>query len=59
MGEDLFELGVAVDASPDIADDAAQIGLELAQGSWLAFLVLRSSQPGNKNDFREAADSRI
>jgi hypothetical protein len=32
-GEDLFELGIAVDASPDVADDAAQIGLEPAQAS--------------------------
>jgi len=30
-GEDLFDLGIAVDASPDLADDAAQIGLEPAQ----------------------------
>jgi hypothetical protein len=28
-GEDFFELGIAVDASPDVADDAAQIGLSL------------------------------
>jgi hypothetical protein len=32
-GEDFFELEIAVDASPDVADDAAQIGLELAQAS--------------------------
>src|SRR6476661_4294589 len=32
-GEDFFELGIAVDASPDVADDAAQIGLEPAQAS--------------------------
>jgi hypothetical protein len=30
-GEDFFELGIAVDAPPDVADDAAQIDLEPAQ----------------------------
>ena len=33
LGENFFELGIAVDASPDVADDAAQIGLEPAQAS--------------------------
>src|SRR5262249_40352600 len=33
LGEDLFELGIAIDVSADVADDAAQIGLELAQAS--------------------------
>ena len=32
LREDLFELRIVV-ASPDVADDAAQIGLELAQAS--------------------------
>ena len=32
-GEDLFELGIAVDAPPDVADDAAQTGREPAQAS--------------------------
>jgi len=32
-GEDFFELGIAVDASPDVADNVAQIGLEPAQAS--------------------------
>ena len=29
LGEDFFELGIAVDASPDVADDAAQMVLSL------------------------------
>src|SRR5580693_3598003 len=33
LGEDFFQLGIAVDASPDVADDAAQIGLQPAQAS--------------------------
>jgi hypothetical protein len=33
LREDVFELGVAVDAPPDVADDAAQIGLKLAEAS--------------------------
>jgi len=33
LGEDFFQLGIAVDASPDVADDAAQIRLEPAQAS--------------------------
>ena len=28
LGEDFFELGIAVGALPDVADDAAQTGLE-------------------------------
>src|SRR6201981_4240311 len=32
-GEDFFELGIAVDASADVADDAAPIGLGPAQAS--------------------------
>jgi hypothetical protein len=40
LGEDLFELEIAVDASADVADDAAQIGLEPAQASVGALEVM-------------------
>src|SRR4029077_11829915 len=39
-GEDFFELGIAVDAPPDVTDDAAQIGLEPAQASVGAFELM-------------------
>src|SRR5215467_9831516 len=58
LGEDLFELGIAVDASPDVADDAAQIGLEPAQAS-VGALELMGMGIALMLDQRQLADPRI
>ena len=57
-GEDFFELGIAVDASPDVADDAAQIGLEPAQAS-VGALELMGMGIALMLDQRQLADPRI
>ncbi len=58
LGKDFFELGVAVDASPDVADDAAQIGLEPAQvsggavkliGMGVALMLAGSHRPSDRS----------
>src|SRR5215472_13740846 len=58
LGEDLFELGITVDASPDVADDAAQIGLEPAQAS-VGALELMGMGIALMLDQRQLADPRI
>src|SRR5215831_14680674 len=58
LGEDLFELGIAIDASADVADDAAQIGLELAQAS-VGTLELLGMGIALMLDQRQLADPRI
>jgi hypothetical protein len=58
LGEDLFELGIAVDASPDVADDAAQIGLEFAQAS-VGALELMGMGIALMLDQRQLADPRL
>src|SRR5690349_12562533 len=58
LGKDFFELGVAVDASPDVADDAAQIGLEPAQASGGA-LKLMGMGIALRLDQRQLADPHI
>ena len=58
LGEDLFELGITVDALPDVADDAAQIGLELAQAS-VGTLELMGMGVALMLDQRELPDPRI
>src|SRR5262245_57655712 len=58
LGEDFFELGIAVDASPDVADDAAQIGLEPAQAS-VGALELMGMGIALMLDQRQLADARI
>ena len=57
-GEDFFELGIAVDASPDVTDDAAQIGLEPAQAS-VGALELMGMGIAFVLDQRQLADPRI
>ena len=58
LGEDFFQLGIAVDASPDVADDAAQIGLEPAQTS-VGALELMSMGIALMLDQCELPDPRI
>src|ERR1700722_8803784 len=56
-GEVFFELGVAVDASPDVADDPAQIGREHAQAS-VGALELMDMGITFMLDQRQLADTR-
>ena len=58
LREDVFELGVAVDAPPDVADDAAQIGLKLAEAS-IGALELMSMGVTLMLDQRQLANPRI
>jgi len=59
LGEDFFELGIAVDASPDVADDAAQIDFEPAQASIgaLALVGMGIADPPRPLIARKAASS--
>ena len=58
LGKDFFELGVAIDASPDVSDDAAQIGLKPAQASGGALKLMGMGTALMLNQ-RQLADSRI
>src|ERR1700728_2935161 len=58
LREDVFEVGVAIDAPPDVADDAAQIGLKLAEASSGA-LELISMGVTLMLDQRQLADPHI
>ena len=58
LGKDFFELGVAIDASPDVSDDAAQIGLKPAQASVGALKLMGMGIALMLNQ-RQLADPRI